>query len=104
AGRRSACGVSILAALGRTVISVWAQQNTTTAIRQTCRAPKRWVSLAPSMTKPATSIEYATIPVAPVVGGTLKLSTMPPSATGNEATLKDMIAWPSAMAIIGTQD
>src|SRR4249919_2926856 len=56
------------------------------------------------MTKPATSIEYDTIPVAIVVGGTLKLSTMPPNATGNEATLKDMIAWPSAMAIIGTQD
>src|SRR5262245_62136753 len=49
-------------------------------------------------------MEYATIPVATVVGGTLKLSTMPPSATGNDATLKDMIAWPSAMAIIGTQD
>jgi hypothetical protein len=29
---------------------------------------------------------------------------MPPIATGSEATLKDMIAWPSAIAIIGTQD
>src|SRR5215470_10097234 len=56
------------------------------------------------MTKPATSIEYVTIPVATVVGATLKLSTIPPRATGREATLKDMIAWPSAMAIIGTQD
>ena len=44
------------------------------------------------------------MPVATVVGGTLKLFTMPPSATGKEATLKDMIIWPSAMAIIGTQD
>jgi hypothetical protein len=56
------------------------------------------------MTKPATNIEYATIPVATVVGGTLKLFTIPPIATGKEATLKDMIIWPSAMAIIGTQD
>ena len=76
----------------------------TTAVRNTRVAPKRWVSFAPSMTKPATSIEYATIPVAMVVGGTLKLFTMPPSATGSDATLKDMIIWPSAMAIIGTQD
>ena len=33
-----------------------------------------------------------------------KLCTIPPSATGNEATLKDMIIWPRAMAIIGTHD
>jgi hypothetical protein len=38
------------------------------------------------------------------VGGTPKLFTIPPSATGKDATLKDMIIWPSAMAIIGTQD
>ena len=44
------------------------------------------------------------MPVATVVGGTPKLFTMPPSATGREATLKDMIIWPSAMAIIGTHD
>jgi hypothetical protein len=44
------------------------------------------------------------MPAATVVGGTPKLCTMPPSATGSEATLNDMIAWPSAMAIIGTQD
>src|SRR5215813_12307368 len=56
------------------------------------------------MTKPATSIEYATMPVAIVVGGTEKASTIPLSATGNEATLKDMIIWPSAIAIIGTHD
>ncbi len=39
-----------------------------------------------------------------VVGGTLKLFTMPLSATGSEATLNDMIAWPSAIAIIGTHE
>ncbi len=91
-------------ALGLKVISACAQPKTTTAMRNTCKAPNRCVSLAPSMTKPATSMEYDTIPVATVVGGTPKLSTMPPSATGSEATLKDIIAWPSAIAIIGTQD
>src|SRR6516162_8385190 len=47
---------------------------------------------------------YATIPVATVVGGTPKLCTIPDSATGKDATLKDMIICPSAIAIIGTQD
>ena len=42
------------------------------------------------MTKPATAIEYVTIPVATVVGGTLKLFTMPLNATGNDATLYDI--------------
>jgi hypothetical protein len=60
--------------------------------------------LAPSITKPATNIEYITMPVATVVGGTLKLFTIPPIATGREATLKDMSTWPSAIAIIGTQE
>jgi hypothetical protein len=56
------------------------------------------------MTNAATASEYITIPVAIVVGGTLKLLTMPPSATGREATLNDMRIWVSAMVIIGTQD
>ena len=42
--------------------------------------------------------------VAMVVGGTSKLATMPASDTGKAATLKDISIWPSAMAIIGTQD
>src|ERR1051326_7016994 len=42
--------------------------------------------------------------VATVVGGTPKLFTMTPSATGSDATLNDMIIWPSAIAIIGAQD
>ena len=42
------------------------------------------------MTKPATASEYITMPVATVVGGTLKLSTMPPMATGSDATLNDI--------------
>ena len=55
-------------------------------------APKRWHNLAPSMTKPATASEYRTMPVPTVVGGTLKLLTMPPIETGSAATLNDMIA------------
>ena len=39
-----------------------------------------------------------------VVGGTLKLWTMPPIETGSAATLNDMITWPSAIAIIGIHD
>src|SRR5512147_501104 len=44
------------------------------------------------------------MPVPTVVGGTLKLLTMPPMETGSDATLNDMIAWPSAIAIIGIHD
>src|ERR1700742_4075179 len=29
---------------------------------------------------------------------------MPPKATGRDATLNDMIAWPNAIAIMGTHD
>jgi hypothetical protein len=56
------------------------------------------------MTKPATAIEYITMPVATVVGATLKLFTLPLNATGKEATLNDISIWPRAMAIIGTQE
>src|SRR5512132_1508204 len=56
------------------------------------------------MTKPATASEYSTMPVPTVVGGTLKLWTMPPMETGSDATLNDMIAWPSTIAIIGIHD
>jgi len=79
-------------ALGLNVIMACATPNRRTTARKTWSAPKRWLSFAPSMTKPATSIEYMTIPVATVVGGTLKLDTIPPSATGKDATLKDMMA------------
>ncbi|MGX1328647.1 hypothetical protein AB7M56_003146 [Bradyrhizobium elkanii] len=39
-----------------------------------------------------------------MVGGTPKLATIPPIATGNDATLNDMIIWPTAIAIMGTHD
>ena len=44
------------------------------------------------------------MPVPTVVGGTLKLWTMPPIETGSAATLNDITAWPSAIAIIGIHD
>jgi hypothetical protein len=96
--------VSMRLAVGLKVISTCAPPNRITTARKMTTAPNRWFNLAPSMTKPATASEYITIPVATVVGGTLKLFTMPLSATGSEATLKDISAWPRAIAIIGTQD
>ena len=56
------------------------------------------------MTKPETPREYITIAVPTVVGGVLKLATIPPMDTGRAATLKDMSAWPMAMTIIGSHD
>ncbi len=91
-------------AVGLKVINTCAPPNRITTARKMITAPNRWFNFAPSMTKPATASEYITIPVATVVGGTLKLFTMPLSATGSEATLKDMIDWPRAITIIGTQD
>ena len=44
------------------------------------------------MMKPETPSEYITIAVPTVVGGVLKLATMPPIETGNAATLKDISA------------
>ncbi|MNV99618.1 hypothetical protein D3C71_1950040 [compost metagenome] len=44
------------------------------------------------------------MPVATVVGGTPNVSTMPPMATGRDATLYDIITCANAMAIMGTQD
>ena len=78
--------VIIAVALGLIVMSTCAAPNTSTARRNTRNAPKRCTSFAPSITKPATIIEYATIPVATTVGATPKLSTMPRSATGSDAT------------------
>ena len=47
----------IKVAVGLNVINICDAQNRTTAKRNTCSAPNRWASFAPSMTKPATSIE-----------------------------------------------
>jgi hypothetical protein len=42
------------------------------------------------LARTGTAGEYSTMPVPTVVGGTLKLCTMPPIATGNTAKLKDI--------------
>ena len=52
-----AWAVIINVAVGLKVIITWPAPNTTTAMRNTRSAPNLWVSLAPNMTKPATSIE-----------------------------------------------
>jgi len=47
----------IRVALGLNVINICEAQNKATAPRKTFTAPNRWASFAPSITKPATSIE-----------------------------------------------
>jgi hypothetical protein len=98
------CAAIITVAFGLNVISTIATPKIRTTARNTRSAPNRWHNFAPSMTRPATASEYMTIPVATVVGGTLKSATIPPMATGREATLNDISTWPSAMATIGSQD
>jgi hypothetical protein len=51
-----------------------------------------------------TNNEYITIAVPTVVGGVLKLSTIPPIEMGSEATLNDISAWPMAITTIGTHE
>ena len=58
---------------GPTALMTLPPPNSTTTARNTRNAPNRWFSFAPSMTRPATASEYITMPVATVVGGTLKL-------------------------------
>ena len=67
-------------------------------------APYRWPSLAPSITNPDTPSEYITIAVPTVVGGVLKLFTIPAIETGIAATLNDMSACAMPITIIGSQD
>src|SRR5262245_56612824 len=80
-----------------------ARKRTTAAWKKTFE-PKRWPSLAPSMTKPDTPSEYITMAVPTVVGGVSKLLTMPLIETGSAETLKDISIWPMAMTIIGSHE
>jgi len=64
---------NFIAHVGLRVIKTRAAQNIISAVRNTGGPPQRWMSFAPSM-KPATSIDYATIPLATIVGGTPKCS------------------------------
>jgi hypothetical protein len=51
-----------------------------------------------------TPSEYVTIAEPTVVGGILKLATIPPIDTGKADALKEIRAWPKAITIIGVQE
>ena len=87
-----AWAASITTAVGLITMVIIAPRKSVTATWKKIFEPKRWPSLAPSMMNPETPREYMTIAVPTVVGGVLKLATIPPIETGNAATLKDMNA------------
>src|SRR5262245_13447013 len=95
---------SITPAVGLITMSAMAHRKRATATWKKIFEPKRWPSLAPSMTKPETPREYITTAVPTVVGGVLKLLTMPLIETGRADTLKDISIWAMAMTIIGSHD
>src|SRR5215831_12397000 len=95
---------SITPAVGLITMSTMAARKRTTATWKKIFEPKRWPSLAPSMTKPETPREYITTAVPTVVGGVLKLFTMPLIETGRADTLKDISIWAIAMTIIGSHE
>ena len=63
-----------------------------------------WPNLAPSMVKPATPSEYATIAVTTVVEAVLNSALMPPIETGSALMFHDICAWPIAIAAIGSHE
>src|SRR5262245_15170386 len=98
------CAATITPAVGLSTMSTIATRKRTTDVWKKIFEPKRWPSLAPSMTKAETPREYITTAVPTVVGGVLKLATIPPIETGRAATLKDISICAMAITIIGTQD
>src|SRR5262247_1002930 len=95
---------SITPAVGLTTMRTMAARKSTTAAWKKIFEPKRWPSLAPSMTNPETPSEYITTAVATVVGGVLKLATIPLMDTGKADTLKDISIWAMAMTTMGSHD
>src|SRR5262249_15117500 len=75
-----------------------------TVARKKTFEPKRWPSFAPTMMNPETPSEYSTIAVPTVVGGVLKLCTIPPMDTSRADTLKEISACPRAIPIIGAHE
>ena len=57
------------ATFGLAVISTIARSSTTVAIRNTLSDPNFWPSRAPSIVKPATATEWATMAVPTAVAG-----------------------------------
>src|SRR5215510_6802565 len=95
---------TITPAVGLITMSTIAPRKRSTATWKKIFEPNRWPSFAPSMTKADTPSEYMTTAVPTVVGGVLKLSTMPRMETGRADTLNDISIWPRAMTIIGTHE
>src|SRR5262245_9307593 len=98
------CAATITPAVGLTTMSTMATRKSTTDVWKKIFEPKRWPSLAPSMTKAETPREYITTAVPTVVGGVLKLATIPLMETGRAETLKDISICAMAITIIGTHD
>ncbi len=81
-----------------------AARKTAVIHRNTRNGPNFWPSLAPSMVKPATPSEYATIAVTTVVGAVPNSALMPPIETGSALMFHDICAWPIAIAAIGNHE
>ena len=99
-----ACATSITFTVGLTTMSTVAIRKKATDAWKKRFEPKRWPSLPPSMINPETNNEYITIAVPIVVGGVLKLSTIPPIEIGRLDALKDSNAWPMAITTIGNHE
>ena len=99
-----ACAAIITAGPVLMVMIAIATRNTAVIHRNIRSGPNFWPSLAPSMVKPATPSEYATIAVTTVVGAALNSALMPPIETGSALMFHDICAWPIAIAAIGSQE
>src|SRR5262245_27840358 len=95
---------SITIAVGLSTMSTIAAASRATDTWKNIFEPKRWPSLAPSRMNPETPSPYSTTAVPTVVGGVLKLATIPPMETGMADTLNDISACPMAMTIIGSHE
>src|SRR5262245_37973501 len=95
---------SITIAVGLSTMSTIAAASRATDAWKKIFEPKRWPSLAPSRMNPETPSPYSTTAVPTVVGGVLKLATIPPMETGMADTLNDISDWPIAMTIIGSHE
>ena len=72
---------------GEKIIVTAETANIATTTRNTMTQPTRCPTLAPTMTRAATTSPYVTIAVLTSVGGTPNSSTIPPRDTGSADTL-----------------
>ena len=97
------CAAIMAAGLALHVIITMAARKTTVIDRNTRSGPNRCPSLAPSIVKPATPSECATIALTTTVGAVPNSALMPPTETGRALMFQDICACPSAIAAIGHQ-